>query len=74
MILTLELTPEQEAKLKDKAHAVGVEPAEYVISLLDEPNLGETTGERLRRLGILGGASGKPRPDGRAWSEVEGFE
>ena len=89
MTITLELTPEQEATLKAKARESGVEPAEVLLRLLDETRTAgldafstekgsqlrrETTGERLRRLGVLGGAAGKPRADGRPWSEVEGFE
>ena len=49
MTLTLELTPEQETKLNDRARAAGVEPAAFIISLLDAA-AEETTGERLRKM------------------------
>jgi len=51
----------QETLLKDRASRFGVEPAAYMLRLLDQSGTEagtptETTGERLRRLGILGGA------------------
>ena len=37
MTLTIELTPEQETRLREKARVIGVEPAEYLIRTIEEP-------------------------------------
>lgn len=60
--------------MQEKARALGVDPAEYLLRMIDEAPSGESLGERLKRKGILGGVAGKPRAAGRPWSEVEGFE
>jgi hypothetical protein len=81
MTLTLELTVEQEALLWEKARAIGVDPAEYLIRTIDglpaEPKgllPGETLLDAFSRLGAVGAVEGKARPGGRAWSEGEGLE
>lgn len=81
MALTLELTKEQAAKLERQARVVGIKPAEYVLRLIDdlpEPPKGLLPGESVldaaKRLGAAGVVQGTPRADGRAWSEVEGFD
>ena len=74
MTITLELTQEQEGRLIQQAQALGLPPQEYLRRLIDEPQLAESVGARLKRLGILGGFSGAPRTDGKPWSEIEGFE
>lgn len=74
MILTLELTAEQEARLRQKANAIGVEPADYLIRTIDEARPEESLADRLARKGILGGVTGTPREDGRPWSQIEGFD
>jgi hypothetical protein len=81
MTITLELTPEQEAKLRDNARAAGAEPAEYLSRLLDQaPPVatgllpGESLLDALKRVGYIGSFASTPRADGRPWSEVEGFE
>ena len=35
MTLTLELTPKQEARIRAEAQAIGLEPADYVLRLID---------------------------------------
>ena len=74
MTITLELTPEQEADIQARAVAACVDPAEFVLRLIDDTRRPESITDRLARIGVLGGVAGKPRPDGRAWSEIEGYE
>lgn len=81
MAITLELTSEQEAKLREKARADGLEPAEYLARLIDAPaeatkglRPGATLHDALTRIGVLGAFESRPREDGRSWSEIEGFE
>jgi hypothetical protein len=74
MTLTLELSPEQEAKLLEKAKAAGKEPADYVLDIIEQANDSERLSDRLRRLGVLGSVTSTPRPDSKPWSEVEGLE
>jgi len=81
MTLTLELSPEQEARLQKKANANGVAPAEYLMRLLDKeqefdegPRPGESLLDGLMRIGVVGAFKSSPRADGRAWSEIEGYE
>lgn len=81
MTLTIELTPEQEAKLRGNARATGMEPTEYIVRLIDGAPIakqgllpGKSLLDGLRRIGVVGAFRSEPRPDGRAWSDVEGFE
>jgi len=80
MTLTIELTTEQEARLLEKARAIGLEPAAYLIRTIEasEPKPGLLPGETLldaaRRAGAVGAVIGTPRADGRQWSEIEGYE
>jgi hypothetical protein len=81
MTIILELTPEQETKVRDSARAIGAEPAEYLTRLIDQapaPPAGLLPGESLldalKRIGVVGAFKSTPRPDGRPWSEVEGFD
>ena len=37
MTLTLELTPEQEVRLWEKARAIGLDPAGYLMRAIEEP-------------------------------------
>jgi len=75
MTITLELTADQELRLQERARALGLAPQEYLIRSIDGPSPAyESLGDRLRRLGALGAFESMPRPDGRPWSEVEGFE
>jgi hypothetical protein len=81
MTISLELTSEREAILNEKARTVGIEPAEYILRLIDEapvPDRGLLPGESLldaiHRAGAGGVVDGTPRTDGRAWSEIEAYE
>ena len=67
MTITLELTPEQEAKLLDCARARGVEPAEYLVGLIDQIQPaqqallpGESLLDGLKRIGVIGAVAGGP--------------
>jgi hypothetical protein len=76
MTLRLELTPEQEQQLAADAARMGIDTETYALNKLfpETPSTTrESIGERLRRHGILGAVEGKPRKDGRSWSEIEGF-
>ena len=80
MTLTLNLTPEQEARLNAQALAAGLDPAAYVLHMIEqgpEPKgllPGETLLDAFERLGAVGVIDAPPRPDGKAWSQCEGFE
>ena len=79
MTITLELTMEQEGRLSRRATALGYDPIEYLLCVINElpddtHSNGESLGDRLERLGVLGAFEGKPRADGRPWSEIEGYE
>jgi hypothetical protein len=81
MTITLDLTPEQEARIEARARAIGVAPAAHVLRLIDEAPPapkgllpGESLLDALKRAGYAGAFEFEPRPDGRQWSEVEGFE
>lgn len=86
MTITLELTPEEEAKLTAKARAVGIDdPAEYLHEMIGAPaeqlernDAGSKPyphmAKYLREAGLIGTVASKPRADGRSWSEIEGFE
>jgi hypothetical protein len=81
MTLTLELTPDREAKLQERARALGVDPAELLLRLIDDlpkhpdgPRPGESLLDGLKRIGVVGVVKGRPRPDGKAWSQCEDFE
>ena len=74
MTRTLELSPEQEAKLLEKAKAAGKKPADYVLDIIEQIEKPERFSDHLRRIGVLGSVKGTPRSDGKPWSEVEGRE
>jgi len=81
MTITLELTPDQEARIEARARALGIDPAEYLLRMVDDlpsPHKGLLPGETLldgmKRIGVVAAYTSKPRADGRAWSECEGFE
>ena len=81
MTLILELTPEQEAKVQERARATGATPAECVARMIDEapaapkgPLPGETVLDAARRAGLADAFDFPPRADGRPWSEVEGLD
>ena len=79
MTITLELTSEQEERLSRHAATLGYDAKEYLVCVINElpadrHSKGETLGDRLERLGVLGAFESKPRPDGRPWSEIEGYE
>lgn len=81
MTLILELTPEQEECLQRRANELGIEPAQYMLylletdrRLLDGPRPGESLLDGLKRIGVVGAFKSKPRADGRPWSEIEGYE
>ena len=80
MTLTIDLTPEQEKALRQRAEQVGLDISTYASRLLTEMPL--ATGgdaekapfllDRLKQLGVLGAIKGRSGPgDGRAWSEIE---
>ena len=76
MTLTLDLTPEQEAKIRNVAQSIGVELAEYLIRVIDNgvgdtKSKGEDMVAHLRTIGVIGAVKGTPRADGRPWSEIE---
>lgn len=75
MTLTLELTPEQEAKLKELAQAAGEDPSRYALRLIDSSltpgSPHADMAAHLRKIGVLGAVKGEPRADGRPWSEIE---
>ena len=74
MTLTIELTSEQEARIQAQAQAVGVDPAAFVLRLIDEVSSLPPTRDmaaHLRAIGVIGAVKGAPRADGRAWSEIE---
>jgi hypothetical protein len=79
MTITLNLTPEQEARLAARAQAAGVsDPTEYLLKLIDTPEANGANGfsstdmaDHLRSIGVLGAVEGTPRSDGRPWSEIE---
>jgi hypothetical protein len=60
MTLTIELTPEQEAKLQQQAWDAGVQPSDVIVQLIDslKPNVKMTKAkdgvELLARLDALG--------------------
>ena len=81
MTLTLDLTPEQEARIQTMSHAMGIEPTEFLRRMIDDlphhpdgPRPGESVFDALNRIGVYGAVEGRPRKDGKAWSEIEGFE
>jgi len=78
MTLTINLTPEQQARLEANAARNGVDLDTYALQRLvgDEDDAlpaGQTMYDRLKALGVIGAVEGKPRKDGRSWSEIEGF-
>lgn len=81
MTLKLELTEEQEIRLRERARAEGVEPEEFLMRVIDvvTPSTkglrpGESVLDALKRVGYVGSFKGVKRADGKAWSEIEGFE
>lgn len=81
MAIVLDLTPEQEERLQERARAHGEEPAQYVLRLLaEDPGAsegsreGESVLDGLKRIGVVDAFKSKPRSDGRPWSEIEGYE
>ena len=75
MTLTIELTPEQEARLSAEAIRYGVDAQTYALRRLfgeeDSDLSGPTLADRLRSLGIVGAVEGRLRPDGKNRSEIE---
>ncbi len=74
MTITLNLTPEEEAKLTQRAVEAGNgDPADYVKALVvqDTYLAGRTLLDRLNELGVVGSVSSTPRADGKSWSEIE---
>ena len=71
MTLILELTTEQESRLREKAQHAGLDPEGYLRRLIDMPEAPTTTlAESLKD--FVGVIDGTPGPgDGRAWSEIE---
>lgn len=47
MTIAVELTPEQKANLDSKARADGIEPAEYIVRLIDQAVPADTLVGRL---------------------------
>ena len=81
MTITLELTPDQEARVEAKARAFGIQPSAVVLRLIDDmPSEshgllpGESLLDGLKRIGVVAAYKSKPRADGRPWSEIEGYE
>lgn len=81
MTLTLELTADQESRINANASAMGIDPAEYLRLVIDDlpshpdgPRPGESVFDALNRIGVYGAVEGRPGPDGKPWSECEGFE
>ena len=75
MTLTLGLSPQTEERLKHRAATAGVPLREYVAQIVEnaansEPSQTDMI-EHLRSIGVIGAVKGKPRPDGRPWSEIE---
>jgi len=75
MTLTLELTPDQEARLSAEAVRCGVDAQTYALRRLfseDEADMSRPSlADRLRTLGVAGAIEGAPRLDGRNRSEIE---
>ena len=75
MTLTVNVSPEAELRLLERAALSGVPLAEFVSQIVEEaahndeprPNMID----HLRAIGVVGAVRGKQRPDGRSWSEVE---
>ena len=81
MTITIDLTPEQESRISAEARAAGIAPAQVVLRLIDDLHPrptgllpGETLLDAFMRLGAVGAVEGRPRPDGKPWSECEGLE
>jgi hypothetical protein len=83
MTLTIELSPEQEAIIRQQAARHGLEPAEYILSLVDEailfdgfePVADTDPQERAEAVaGIQRGlddfSAGRHRPAARAFTEL----
>ncbi|MDR3707494.1 MAG: hypothetical protein P4L33_04280 [Capsulimonadaceae bacterium] len=78
MTLTIDLTPDEEATLMNKAALAGLDVSEYALRVLHEASLptvqdsGETMYDSLKALGVIGIVEGTSGPgDGRSWSEIE---
>ena len=76
MTITIDLTEEQETRLKARTKAAGMnDPAEYLRRVIDgEPTDAPPYSDMaayLRKAGVLGAVKGTPRVDGRPWSEIE---
>ena len=74
MTLTVNLSPEAETLLADRAHLAGMPMTELITDILEEaarsskPNLFD----EMQALGVIGAVAGTSGPaDGRAWSEIE---
>jgi hypothetical protein len=76
MTLSLNLSPEAEEQLRDRAAHVGVSiqdlVADMVESVISHDGPPKNMADHLREIGVLGAIDGTPGPgDGRAWSEIE---
>jgi hypothetical protein len=79
MTITLNISPEAEAALSRSASLAGKPLSEFAAELLEDAALQAAPGdpassgmiEHLRRIGVIGAVQGKPRADGRSWSEIE---
>jgi hypothetical protein len=75
MTLTLELSPQTEERLKQRAAIEGIPLPEFVAGIVEEAARAETRPsdmvDHLRSIGVIGAVKGNPRPDGLPWSEIE---
>ncbi len=76
MTVTIDLSPETEARLTLRASALGKPLHDLVVDLVEEAASrssfeGTDVIAHLREIGVVGAVRGKKRADGRSWSEVE---
>jgi len=89
MTIMLDISPEAEKRLRQRASLAGVPFPQLLTQLVEQATLTEAEPEvtqrsteteqrpdenfsdYLERIGIRGAVEGKPREDGRPWSEIE---
>jgi|GEM_PF-3519813 len=89
MTIMLDISPEAEKRLRQRASLAGVPFPQLLTRLVEQAALteempvsaqtntkteqhpDENFADYLERMGIRGAVEGKPRADGRPWSEIE---
>lgn len=85
MTIILDISPETETLLRERAMDEGQPMAKVAIELIEaglhapkplpaSPNAQaeeETFSDYLERIGVRGAVESRPRADGRSWSEIE---